>query len=95
MRNPWAWAPAMILCVGAALVMGVDRQTALSLVRPLSEVIPDVFEGYRRQEISLSDAEVEGARVSDYLQRLYERPAPDTTVSHEEVVDPPGFSLYI
>lgn len=88
------WAPALVLSIGAVLVMGADRQRALPLVRPLAEVIPTVIQGYTGSDVALSNAEAQVAGFSNYLFRVYERPSADTLMS-EAAAPPPSFSLYV
>ena len=69
------WFPAVALGLGALFTVGIDTQRSLELRVPLQEAIPDSLAGYPGRDITLSDAEVRVAGVTDYLMRNYEDPA--------------------
>ncbi len=84
------WAPAIVLCVGAVLIMGTDRQRVLPLIRPMDDVIPTVIQGYLGEDLFLSDAEVQVAGFSNYLQRVYTRVGADTRTVFQVQVGRPS-----
>ena len=81
------WIPAMLLAAGATLTIGIDRQQAVPLSRPLGDVVPLEMAGFSGRNVRLSDAELRAAGVSDYLMRTYERETTDDAG--------PWFSVYI
>lgn len=78
------WIPGIVLTIGAALTLGAAKQRSLPLAGPLSEVIPREIEGYVAQDLTISDAEADVAGFSNYLFRVYERPASDSAPSGVE-----------
>jgi len=72
MRPVVAWAPALLLAVGAVFTVGVDLQRALPLRAPLGTALPTEIAGLRGTDVVLSEAEVRVAGVTDYLLRNYE-----------------------
>ena len=86
MRHVMPWVPALVLGLGALFTVGIDTQRTLELRMPLQEAVPDSLAGFFGRDITLSDAEVRVAGVTDYLMRNYEDPAgPDSN----------WFSLYL
>ena len=86
MRHVMPWVPALVLGLGALFTVGIDTQRTLELRIPLQEAVPDSLAGFFGRDITLSDAEVRVAGVTDYLMRSYEDPArPDSN----------WFSLYV
>jgi EpsI family protein len=84
--KPWArWLPAGVLGLGALVTVGVDAQRALPLRRPLGEVVPATLLSAAGRDITISDAELAVAGVTDYLMRQY---APADSLS-------PAFTLYV
>lgn len=66
-----AWAPAVILAVGAFFTVGVDGQRQLPLRSPLSEAIPREISGQHAKDIEVSDAEQQVAGMTSYVMRVY------------------------
>ena len=89
------WAPAVVLILGAVALSGVGRQRTLPLDRPIPEVIPEVIQGYVGEDFVISDPETEVSGVSNYLQRVYNRPSDDTIVADTAEASTDWFSLYI
>jgi EpsI family protein len=84
--KPWTrWLPAGVLGLGALVTVGVDAQRALPLRRPLGEVVPVMLLGAAGRDITISDAELRVAGVTDYLMRHYV-PADSLT---------PAFTVYV
>lgn len=92
------WIPALILILGAVLTLGAAKQEALPLRRPLGEVVPPEVLGYQGTDLGIAEDEAAVAGFSNYLFRVYERPAAppadeETPPADEET--PPWFSLYV
>ena len=66
------WAPAVLLALGATFTVGVDTQRTLSLRAPLGDVVPEELSGFTSRDVTVSDAELRVADVSEYLMRNYE-----------------------
>lgn len=81
-----AWAPAIVLAVGAIFVVGIDTQRSLELRAPLSAAMPDTMLGRTGNDMELSAAERGVSGVTDYLMRVYEDPDP---------ADSSWFSVYV
>ena len=73
------WAPALILCIGLVLVASAGRQRSVPLARPLGDVVPLSILEYDGADLFVSPAEAEVAGFSNYLQRVYEPPIPDSS----------------
>jgi EpsI family protein len=69
------WLPAAVLCLGAAMTVGIDTQRSVPLSRPLGDAIPREIAGFAGREVRLVDDEVQAAGVTSYLMRGYQRPA--------------------
>lgn len=65
------WAPATLMAVGAIFTVGVDSQRSLPLRAPLAAVVPDRIAGFHGRDVTVSDAELRVAGVTDYLMRVY------------------------
>jgi EpsI family protein len=73
-----AYAPAIILIVGCALLFqGSRAQESVPLAGPLDQILAHV-DGYRIEEQKVSDEERKVAGMSDYVARIYYR---DTTLA--------------
>ena len=88
-----AWAPAVILCLGAVLSLGVEQQRNMSLVRPLHEVVPMEIAGYLGSDLTVSEAEAQVAGFSNHLLRLYQKP--DSSYADPVPETQSGFSVYV
>ncbi len=87
MREIVRWVPAAVLGVGALFTVGIDTQRSMSLVRPLEEVVPRSIAGFVARDVTISDAELQVAGVTNYLMRAFE---PPTTVAGGG-----AFSIYV
>lgn len=87
MRDWRAYAPALVLALGAVLVASTRRQVAMGLPRPLAEIPLTVtgFDGVNRP-ISADEQRVAG--MSDYVFRVF-RPSGDGTNATS------AFSVYV
>jgi EpsI family protein len=81
-----AWAPAIVLALGALFVVGIDTQRSLELRAPLSAAMPDTLLGRTGNDMELSAAERGVSGVTDYVMRVYENPDP---------ADSSWFSVYV
>lgn len=79
--------PAVLLLVGAAFTLGVDRQKPVPLERELSATVPASIGAYRANDMELGEDEVRVAGVSDYLMRAYRAPAGAGGIE--------GFTVYV
>ncbi len=68
-----AFVPGIVMGLGAAFLLGVDRQRAMPLREPLS-TIPAQMDELRGRDRNISPEERQVAGVNDYLLRDY-RPA--------------------
>ena len=69
------WAPAGLFTAGAFLLHGLGPQEAVPLRQPLTEVVPQVLDGFLTSEDQeVSRAEARTAGFSDYLMRIYTGP---------------------
>jgi EpsI family protein len=90
MRLAW-WPPAAVLAAGALLAtLGVKAQRTLPLRAPLAAAVPDTVEGFRGRDLTLSEAEIRVAGVTDYLARVFES---DSTA--RPAGTPEFFTLYV
>ena len=73
-----AYAPAIILIVGCALLFqGTRAQESVPLAGPLNQILAQL-DGYRIEDQKVSDEERKVAGMSDYVARVYYR---DTTLA--------------
>ena len=72
MKTGWAWAPAVILGLGAVLNAGAGQQASLDLRGPLGEAVPAELLGASGQDVAISEEEVRVAGVDAYLFRAYD-----------------------
>lgn len=84
------WAPAALLLFGALFTVGIDHQRAVPLRADLAESLPHVIDRYEGRDLEISEAEIQAAGVSDYLFRVFNRPASD-----EDRQTDAGFTLYV
>ena len=87
MREIVRWVPAAVLGVGALFTVGIDTQRSMSLVRPLEEAVPRSIAGFAARDVTISDAELQVAGVTNYLMLAFE---PPTTVAGGA-----AFSIYV
>ncbi len=86
--NAWLkWSPALIMGIGGLFTVGIDTQRSLPLRAPLDSVVPVEIDGFKAEDVRISDAELEVAGVTDYLMRNYLPAGQDTSAA--------GFSLYV
>ena len=74
-----AWTPAVVLAVGAVLLLGVGAQRAMVLNAPLEEALPEAVRGMPGLDLEVPDDEAEVAGFTDYAMRLYQEASPDGT----------------
>lgn len=74
MREIVRWVPAAVLGAGALFTVGIDTQRSMSLVRPLEEVVPRSIAGFAARDVTISDAELQVAGVTNYLMRAFDPP---------------------
>lgn len=68
-----AWAPAIVLTVGAFLAtVGVRAQRSLELRQPLATALPDSIDRFQGKTLTLSDEEIRAVGVTTYLSRVFE-----------------------
>ena len=87
MRPSTLWAPPVLMGIAALFTVGIDTQQSLPLRAPLAEVIPREALGHSAEEVTISDAELEVAGVTDYLMRNYRAEADSGETS--------TFSVYV
>jgi EpsI family protein len=81
------WTPALVLVLGAGLVVGPSRQQTVPLAQPLPAVVPAEIAGFVGEDIEVSAEEQRVAGMSEYLMRVYR--------SHEMDALPAEWSLYV
>jgi EpsI family protein len=93
----WKWAPAIVLTAGCILTLGAAKQREMPLEHSIHQVIPVEILGFAGQDLAVSDAEADIAGFSNYLFRVYERPAGDSPAPSpaEGMEQAPWFSLYV
>lgn len=69
-----AWAPAMLLALGAVVTLGIDTQRSMGLRAPLAASVPARLASHGSQDVEIPEDERRVAGMSDYLMRVY-RPA--------------------
>lgn len=88
MRNSIrAWAPAVLLALGAVVTLGIDTQRSMSLRAPLAASVPTTFASFGSRDLTISEDEQRVAGMSDYLMRVYQ-PAGAAAGAY-------AFSLYV
>ncbi len=68
---PLAWAPALLLAIGAAGTLGVHPQRSMPLRTPLGDAVPQTIGALSGTDVRISDAQFEATRASAYLLRHY------------------------
>ncbi|HEX2188619.1 MAG TPA: EpsI family protein [Longimicrobiaceae bacterium] len=66
-----AWAPAVLLALGAVVTLGVDTQRSMRLRAPLAATVPAQVASHGSQDVIISEDEQRVAGMSDYLMRVY------------------------
>ena len=87
MKTWVTWTPSVVLALGALFVVGIDTQQSVALRLPLEGAIPAEHEGHVGRDVTISEAELRVAGVTNYLMRSYE--------STDEVGQAELFSLYV
>lgn len=67
-----SWAPAILLCLGVVVTLGIDTQRTVPLRAPLAASVPARFASYGSRDVVISDEEQRVAGMSDYLMRVYQ-----------------------
>ncbi len=87
MKTWVTWLPSVVLALGALFTVGIDTQQSAALRLPLEAAIPAEYEGQVGRDVTVSEAELRVAGVTNYLMRSYE--------SIDEVGQAELFSLYV
>ncbi|MET0399347.1 MAG: exosortase C-terminal domain/associated protein EpsI [Longimicrobiaceae bacterium] len=82
-----AWAPAIVLALGALVTLGIDTQRALPLQAPLETAVPARFASLGSRDVEISEEEQRVAGMSDYLMRVFQAPGAAASAY--------AFSLYV
>jgi EpsI family protein len=82
-----AWAPAIVLALGALVTLGIDTQRALPLQAPLETAVPARFASLGSKDVEISEEEQRVAGMSDYLMRVFQEPGAAASAY--------AFSLYV
>lgn len=82
-----AWAPAVILGLGALVTLGIDTQRTLPLQAPLARAVPASFASYGSTDVTISEEEQRVAGMTNYLMRVFREPG--------AVGSAYAFSLYV
>lgn len=82
-----AWAPAIILGLGALVTLGIDTQRTVPLQAPLETAVPARFASFGSKDVVISEEEQRVAGMSDYLMRVFQAPG--------AVGSAYAFSLYV
>lgn len=83
-----AWAPAILLALGALVTLGIDTQRSIPLQAPLEAAVPARFASYGSRDLVISDEEQRVAGMSDYLMRVFQEPGTAAAGAY-------AFSLYV
>lgn len=83
------WAPAAVLVVGALFTVGIDHQQAVPLRHGLPDALPRAIGAWEGRDLTIPDAELQAAGVTDYLFRAFQLPGV------EEAAIAPAFTLYV
>ena len=87
MKTWVTWLPNVVLALGALFTVGIDTQQSAALRLPLEAAIPAEYEGHVGRDVTVSEAELRVAGVTNHLMRSYE--------SIDEVGQAELFSLYV
>jgi len=69
-----AWAPAIVLALGALVTLGIDTQRTIPLRAELNGAVPAQFATYGSRDVVISEEEQRVAGMNDYLMRVYQAP---------------------
>lgn len=83
-----AWAPAALLALGAALILGIDTQRSLALRAPLAATVPAELAAHGSRDVPIPEDEQRVAGMSDYLMRVYQPAAGAAAAGY-------AFSVYV
>ena len=72
MKTWVTWLPSVVLALGALFTVGIDTQQRVALRLPLEAAIPAEHEGRVGRDVTISEAELRVAGVTNYLMRSYE-----------------------
>lgn len=84
------WAPAVVLALGAVLVLGMSEQRSAALRADLGGSVPERIDGYVARDLEITEAERRVAGMTDYLMRVYEAPGAGASAAGAA-----AFSLYV
>lgn len=87
MKTWVTWLPNVVLALGALFTVGIDTQQSAALRLPLEAAIPAEYEGHVGRDVTVSEAELRVAGVTNHLMRSYK--------SIDEVGQAEFFSLYV